>query len=153
MSDLICVYTDGACRGNPGPGGWGALIVLDEEEITLFGGENNTTNNRMEMTAAIEALSYFSESSSIKLTTDSNYLKDGIEKWVLGWKKNGWKTSSKKPVKNRELWIKVDELNQYHDITWCWVKGHSGHAENERVDQAANLAIDSMLDEISLCDK
>ena len=87
MSDLICVYTDGACRGNPGPGGWGALIVLDEEEITLFGGENNTTNNRMEMTAAIEALSYFSESSSIKLTTDSNYLKDGIEKWVLGWKK------------------------------------------------------------------
>ena len=92
MSDLICVYTDGACRGNPGPGGWGALIVLDEEEITLFGGENNTTNNRMEMTAAIEALSYFSESSSIKLTTDSNYLKDGIEKWVSGWKKNGWKT-------------------------------------------------------------
>ena len=144
MSDLICVYTDGACRGNPGPGGWGALIVLDEEEITLFGGENNTTNNRMEMTAAIEALSYFSESSSIKLTTDSNYLKDGIEKWVLGWIKNGWKTSSKKPVKNRELWIKVDELNQYHDITWCWVKGHSGHRENEIADMLANKGIDEL---------
>ena len=144
MSDLICVYTDGACRGNPGPGGWGALIIINEEEITLFGGEINTTNNRMEMTAAIEALSYFAESSSIKLTTDSNYLKDGIEKWVSGWKKNGWKTSTKKPVKNRELWIKIDELNQYHDITWYWVKGHSGHRGNEIADMLANKGIDEL---------
>ena len=144
MSDVISIFTDGACRGNPGPGGWGALIVLEDKEITLYGGDNDTTNNQMEMTAAIKALSYFSNKTSIIITTDSNYLKDGIEKWIHNWKKNGWKTASKKPVKNKELWIKVDELNHFHNVTWNWVKGHSGHRENEIADMLANQGIDEL---------
>ena len=144
MSDVISIFTDGACRGNPGPGGWGALIVLGDEEITLYGGDNDTTNNQMEMTAAIKALSYFSEKTSIIMTTDSNYLKDGIEKWINTWKNNGWKTASKKPVKNKEYWIKLDELNHFHNVTWNWVKGHSGHRENEIADQLANKGIDEI---------
>ena len=144
MSDVISVYTDGACRGNPGPGGWGALIILGDEEVTLYGGEKDTTNNQMEMTAAIEALSYFTEKTSIKITTDSNYLKEGIEKWIHGWKKNGWKTASKKAVKNKELWIKVDQLNHFHNVTWSWVKGHSGHRENDIADMLANKGIDEL---------
>lgn len=144
MSDVISVYTDGACRGNPGPGGWGALIVIGDEEVTLYGGEKDTTNNQMEMTAAIEALSYFTEKTSIKITTDSNYLKEGIEKWIHGWKKNGWKTASKKAVKNKELWIKVDQLNHFHNVTWSWVKGHSGHRENDIADMLANKGIDEL---------
>jgi ribonuclease HI len=144
MAESIKIYTDGACRGNPGPGGWGALIIENEEEWSLWGGENNTTNNQMEMTAAIKALEYFENSSNIYLTTDSNYVKDGIEKWIAGWKRNGWKTASKKPVKNKELWMRLDELNNFHNVSWNWVKGHSGHRENEIADSLANKGIDEL---------
>ena len=144
MSNSISIFTDGACRGNPGPGGWGVLILLEGEEITLYGGEDSTTNNQMEMMAAIKALEYFREKKSIELVTDSNYLKDGIEKWIHGWKKNGWKTSAKKPVKNQELWMKIDTLNHFHEIQWKWVKGHSGHRENEIADLLANKGIDEL---------
>ena len=144
MSNSISIFTDGACRGNPGPGGWGVLIVYEGEEITLYGGENNTTNNQMEMMAAIKALEYFQEKKSIKLVTDSSYLKDGIEKWIHGWKKNGWKTSAKKQVKNQELWMKIDVLNNFHEVQWKWVKGHSGHRENEIADLLANKGIDEL---------
>ena len=144
MSHSISIFTDGACRGNPGPGGWGVLILLEGEEITLYGGENSTTNNQMEMMAAIKALEYFREKKSIELVTDSNYLKDGIEKWIHGWKKNGWKTSAKKPVKNQELWMKIDALNHFHEVQWKWVKGHSGHRENEIADLLANKGIDEL---------
>ena len=144
MSNSISIFTDGACRGNPGPGGWGVLILLEGEEITLYGGENSTTNNQMEMMAAIKALEYFREKKSIELVTDSSYLKDGIEKWIHGWKKNGWKTSAKKPVKNQELWMKIDTLNHFHEVQWKWVKGHSGHRENEIADLLANKGIDEL---------
>ena len=144
MSNSISIFTDGACRGNPGPGGWGVLILLEGEEISLYGGENSTTNNQMEMMAAIKALEYFREKKSIELVTDSNYLKDGIEKWIHGWKKNGWKTSAKKPVKNQELWMKIDTLNHFHEVQWKWVKGHSGHRENEIADLLANKGIDEL---------
>jgi len=144
MTESIKIFTDGACRGNPGPGGWGALIIKKQEEFSLWGGENDTTNNKMEMTAAIKALEYFKESTDILLTTDSNYVKDGIERWIAGWKKNGWKTASKKPVKNKELWIRLDDLNNFHNITWNWVKGHSGHRENEIADMLANKGIDEL---------
>ena len=144
MSNSISIFTDGACRGNPGPCGWGVLILLEGEEITLYGGENSTTNNQMEMMAAIKALEYFREKKSIELVTDSNYLKDGIEKWIHGWKKNGWKTSAKKPVKNQELWMKIDALNNFHEVQWKWVKGHSGHRENEIADLLANKGIDEL---------
>ena len=144
MSNSISIFTDGACRGNPGPGGWGVLILLEGEEISLYGGENSTTNNQMEMMAAIKALEYFQETTAIELVTDSSYLKDGIEKWIHGWKKNGWKTSAKKPVKNQELWMKIDVLNQFHEVQWKWVKGHSGHRENEIADLLANKGIDEL---------
>ena len=144
MSNSISIFTDVACRGNPGPGGWGVLIVFEGEEITLYGGENNTTNNQMEMMAAIKALEYFQEKKSIELVTDSSYLKDGIEKWIHGWKKNGWKTSAKKQVKNQELWMKIDVLNNFHEVQWKWVKGHSGHRENEIADLLANKGIDEL---------
>ena len=144
MSHSISIFTDGACRGNPGPGGWGVLILLEGEEITLYGGENSTTNNQMEMMAAIKALEYFREKKSIELVTDSNYLKDGIEKWIHSWKKNGWRTSAKKPVKNQELWMKIDALNHFHEVQWKWVKGHSGHRENEIADLLANKGIDEL---------
>ena len=144
MSNSISIFTDGACRGNPVPGGWGVLIIFEGEEITLYGGENNTTNNQMEMMAAIKALEYFQEKKSIELVTDSSYLKDGIEKWIHGWKKNGWKTSAKKQVKNQELWMKIDVLNNFHEVQWKWVKGHSGHRENEIADLLANKGIDEL---------
>ena len=144
MLTSIRVFTDGACRGNPGPGGWGALILYDQDEFSLWGGEKETTNNQMEMTAAIKALEYFKESSNISLTTDSNYVKDGIEKWISGWKKNGWKTAAKKPVKNKELWMRLDQLTQFHNVSWNWVKGHSGHRENEIADMLANKGIDEL---------
>ena len=144
MSHSISIFTDGACRGNPGPGGWGVLILLEGEEITLYGGENSTTNNQMEMMAAIKALEYFQEKKSIELVTDSSYLKDGIEKWIHSWKKNGWKTSAKKQVKNQELWMKIDVLNNFHEVQWKWVKGHSGHRENEIADLLANKGIDEL---------
>ena len=130
----IEIFTDGACRGNPGLGGWGALIRKNGQESSLWGGEKNTTNNRMEMEAAIRGLESIEESSNITLTTDSNYLKDGITKWLEGWKKKDWKTAAKKPVKNKDLWMRLDALSQFHTINWRWVKGHSGHRENEIAD-------------------
>ena len=140
----IEIFTDGACRGNPGLGGWGALIRKGGKETSLWGGEKDTTNNRMEMEAAIRGLESIVESSNITITTDSNYLKDGITQWLYGWKKKYWKTSSKKPVKNKDLWIKLDELSNFHNVNWKWVKGHSGHRENDIADLLANKGIDEL---------
>ena len=137
MSSPVTIYTDGACRGNPGPGGWGVLIIENNNEITLFGGEKNTTNNQMEMTAAIEGLSYFEERTYIEIYTDSSYLKDGIESWIHSWKKNGWKTASKKPVAYRLLWEKLFELAKNQNVEWVWVKSHAGVFGNERADSLA----------------
>ena len=142
---MIEVFTDGACRGNPGPGGWGALIRIDGEECCLSGSAAATTNNRMELMAAIGGLEYFSQPSTISLTTDSQYVRQGITQWISGWKKNGWRTSNKQPVKNQDLWQSLDALSETHSVSWFWVKGHSGHVENERADQLANEAIDRML--------
>ena len=147
------IYTDGACRGNPGPGGWAALLRTGKNELMVNGAEPDSTNNRMELRAAIEGLATLKRSSVVSITTDSQYVKQGVLSWVEKWKLNGWQTASRKDVKNKDLWQELDELNNMHQVSWYWVKGHSGHAENERVDQAANLAIDSMLEEISLCDK
>ena len=137
-SKAVEIYTDGACSGNPGPGGWGALMLYGTDEKELSGGEFETTNNRMEMTAAIEALNSLKRPCKINLHTDSKYLKDGVEKWLEGWKARGWKTAAKKPVKNRDLWEALDAAIQRHDISWAWVKGHSGEPGNERADELAN---------------
>ena len=141
MADLFA-FTDGACSGNPGPGGWGVLLqavdgetVLKERELS--GGEAQTTNNRMELLAAIHALESLSRPSAITLVTDSAYVKNGVTGWIFGWKRNGWKTAGKKPVKNAELWQRLDEAAARHDVTWEWVKGHAGHPENERADELA----------------
>lgn len=142
---MIEVFTDGACRGNPGPGGWGALIRIDGEEQSLSGSAPDTTNNRMELMAAIAGLESFLEPSTISLTTDSQYVRQGITQWITGWKRNGWRTSNKQPVKNQDLWQKLDALAEKHAVSWFWVKGHSGHVENERADQLANKAIDQMM--------
>ncbi len=141
----IKVYTDGACRGNPGPGGWGALLVYEGNEKTLKGSESNTTNNRMELLAAIEAIRSIKEPCEIELTTDSQYVRKGITEWIAGWKRRGWMTAAKKPVKNKDLWLALDEEVASHSVEWHWVKGHSGHPENERADELANEAIDEML--------
>ena len=141
---IIKIYTDGACRGNPGPGGWGALILKDKEEIKLNGGQNDTTNNQMELTAVIKALEFFSESTEIEIFTDSKYVMDGITEYIKKWKVNGWKTASKKPVKNSDLWKQLDDLSAHHSIRWNWVKGHSGHRENDIADELANLGIDNL---------
>ena len=141
---IIKIYTDGACRGNPGPGGWGALILKDNEEIKLNGGQNDTTNNQMELTAVIKALDFFSESTEIEIFTDSKYVMDGITEYIKKWKVNGWKTASKKPVKNSDLWKQLDDLSARHSIRWNWVKGHSGHRENDIADELANLGIDNL---------
>jgi ribonuclease HI len=138
------IFTDGACRGNPGPGGWGALLRYGDVERELYGGEAQTTNNRMELQAAIEALKKLSEPCTVNLTTDSVYVKSGITSWLEGWKKKGWKTAARKPVKNIDLWQALDEQNQRHEVSWHWVKGHSGHVENERADQLANRGIDEL---------
>jgi ribonuclease HI len=140
----IKIYTDGACRGNPGQGGWGVLIISESEEKKLYGGEQSTTNNRMELMAAIKALEASSIKINIDLYTDSKYVMDGINSWVQNWKKNGWKTAAKKPVKNSELWIRLDELNLSHNVNWHWVKGHSGDEGNEKADELANLGIDTL---------
>jgi len=143
-SSTVAIFTDGACRGNPGPGGWGAILRFNDVEKEIFGGEKHTTNNRMEMTAIIEALNKLSRPCQVELTTDSKYVIDGITKWIIGWKKNNWISSTKKPVKNSDLWKQIDQLNDKHKISWHWVKGHSGHIENERADQLANRGIDEL---------
>jgi len=142
-SKIVQIFTDGACKGNPGPGGWGAILRYETTEKELNGYAPETTNNIMELTAVIEALKSLSRSCPIVITTDSNYVKDGITKWIHNWKLKGWKTAARKPVKNKELWISLDELTQNHDVTWKWVRGHSGHPENERADELANEAIES----------
>jgi len=134
------IWTDGACKGNPGPGGWGALIRSGAHEKELSGGEPLTTNNRMELLAAIRALEALARPCRVTLTTDSNYVRDGITKWVHGWQRNGWKTADRKPVKNGELWQALIEATRRHQIDWRWVKGHAGHAENERADKLACAA-------------
>ena len=137
----INIYTDGACSGNPGPGGWGVYIDNNGEIVELSGNESETTNNRMELQAIIEALSYFSDISKINLFTDSKYVIDGANSWMVNWKKNGWQTAQKKPVKNKDLWIKLDTLIQTHNLTWNWVKGHDGNFGNERANYLATSAI------------
>lgn len=144
MTKTIEIYTDGACRGNPGPGGWGALLIAGARKKTLRGGAPETTNNRMEMTAAIEALNALKARSTVILHTDSKYVLDGINSWMPNWKKRGWKTAAKKPVKNKDLWQALDEAAAKHDIEWRWVKGHDGNPGNEKADELANLGIDEL---------
>ncbi len=141
---VVEIFTDGACRGNPGPGGWGALLRYDGVERELYGGERDTTNNRMELRAAIEALRALKRPCSVDLTTDSEYVRNGITSWLENWKNKGWRTSARKPVKNADLWQALDEENRRHEVRWHWVKGHSGHAENERADELANRGIDEL---------
>ena len=141
---MITVYTDGACSGNPGKGGWGVVILINKDEIFLNGGDNNTTNNKMELTAAIEALKHFQKRENITLITDSKYVKDGIQIWIKNWKKNNWKTSAKKPVKNKELWIELDDLITRHNVSWEWVKGHAGNKYNEKADDLARRYIEDI---------
>ncbi len=138
---VVEIYSDGACRGNPGPGGWGAILRFNGTEKELFGGEPATTNNKMELTAVIRALEALTRPSKVHVYTDSQYVQKGIKEWIHGWKRNGWKTAAKEPVKNKELWIELDELRKKHEIEWHWVKGHAGHPENERADALANKGI------------
>ena len=138
------VFTDGGCRGNPGPGGWGAVLRFGGHERELRGSEENTTNNRMELLAAISALEVINEPCVVVLTTDSTYVKDGITRWIPNWRANGWKTAAKKPVKNKDLWERLDAECLRHQVDWRWVKGHAGHPENERADGLANLAMDEL---------
>ena len=142
----VVIYTDGACKGNPGPGGWGAWITFGEHEKRLCGGENDTTNNRMELSGAIEGLKALTEACKVTLFTDSSYVQKGITQWLAGWKKKGWKTASKQPVKNKDLWQALDEECQRHDIEWKWVKGHAGIKGNEIADELANLGIEKIRD-------
>lgn len=141
----VTIYSDGACRGNPGPGGWGALLSYGEHERELFGGERNTTNNRMELTAAIVALETLREGCHIQMFTDSEYVRRGITEWLPGWKARGWRTSGRQPVKNADLWQRLETACGRHRIEWHWVKGHSGDAGNERADQLANKGVDEVL--------
>ena len=138
---VVEIYTDGACKGNPGPGGWGVFFRYRNEEKELFGGEAATTNNKMELTAVIRALEALKRPSRVRLYTDSQYVQKGIQEWIHGWKRNGWKTAAKEPVKNKELWLELDEQRKRHEIEWHWVKGHAGHPENERADALANRGI------------
>jgi ribonuclease HI len=143
--DRVTIFTDGACRGNPGPGGWGAILRAGDREKELSGAEPETTNNRMELTAAIRALEALKRPCEVTLTTDSEYLRKGITEWLPAWKARGWKTADKKPVKNQDLWERLEAATHPHRIRWQWIKGHSGHPENERADQLANGAIEEML--------
>ncbi len=139
----VDVYTDGACSGNPGPGGWGALMISGDNEREISGGESDTTNNRMELMAAIMALETMKRGVEIHLHTDSTYVRDGITKWIHSWKKNGWRTSAKKPVKNADLWQRLEAAADRHEVKWHWVKGHSGHPENERADELARQGLEA----------
>lgn len=145
QTTIVNIYADGACRGNPGPGGWGASLEIDGHQKNLCGGERDTTNNRMELTAVIEALAALKRPVTARVHTDSKYVQQGITAWIHNWKKNGWRTSDKKPVKNADLWQKLDGLAAQHRIEWIWVKGHAGHTGNERADALANRGIDEML--------
>ena len=142
----VYLYTDGACKGNPGKGGWGVLMRYGSHEKELFGGEAHTTNNRMELTAIIQGLAALNRPCAVVIYTDSQYVKNGMEKWIHGWKKNGWKTAAKQPVKNEDLWQQLDQLAAQHQIQWQWVRGHAGHAENERADALANQGVASVQD-------
>jgi ribonuclease HI len=144
IKQKVQVFTDGACRGNPGPGGWGALLRYGGNEKELYGAERDTTNNRMELMAAIQALESLKRPCEVTLTTDSQYVRKGITEWIANWKRRGWRTADKKPVKNQDLWQRLDEAAHRHHVHWHWIKGHSGHAENERVDALANKAIDEL---------
>ncbi len=137
MTDKVTIYTDGACSGNPGPGGWGAYLKYGDHEKDICGGEKDTTNNRMELTAPIKALESLKKTCKVDIYTDSTYVKDGITKWIFNWKKNGWKTANRKPVKNTDLWQELDEIITKHEVKWHWVKGHSGHPGNDRADELA----------------
>jgi ribonuclease HI len=138
---IVDIFTDGACSGNPGPGGWGAVLRFGPHEKELYGYEAATTNNRMELMAAIKSLEALKRPSKVRITTDSNYVRDGITAWIHNWKKNGWRTADKKPVKNAELWRRLDELRGLHNVEWHWVRGHAGHPENERADELARRGI------------
>ena len=144
MMNKVEIFTDGACKGNPGPGGWGAILRYGTTEKEIYGASRNTTNNIMELTAVIESLKNLNKPCELIITTDSKYVKIGITEWIHNWKKNGWRTAAKKEVKNKELWIELDSLIQIHSISWYWVKGHSGHPENERADLLANVAIEEL---------
>jgi ribonuclease HI len=144
MKELIDIYTDGACKGNPGRGGWGALLEYDGKSRELFGGEVLTTNNRMELTAVIRALEVLKRRCKVRVHTDSTYVQQGISLWIHSWKKRGWRTADKKPVKNVDLWQQLDELAQKHEIEWLWIRGHSGHDGNERADKLANRGVESV---------
>jgi ribonuclease HI len=141
VPDAVEIFTDGACKGNPGPGGWGALLRYGEHEKELYGGEPQTTNNRMELMAVIAALETLKRPSRVRLTTDSQYVKRGVTEWMARWRRNGWRTAERKPVKNRELWERLDRALGEHQVDWHWVRGHSGHPENERADQLANRGL------------
>tara|TARA_B110000008_G_scaffold180553_1_gene179736 strand:- start:787 stop:1218 length:432 start_codon:yes stop_codon:yes gene_type:complete len=140
---MIKVYTDGACKGNPGQGGWGALILENDTTREIYGGESNTTNNRMELMAVIKALELLREQNDITIFTDSTYVQKGISEWIINWKRNGWKSSNKKSVKNQDLWVELDNLNDLMSVKWQWIKGHAGHSGNERADYLANLGVNS----------
>ncbi len=148
MADVVEIYTDGACKGNPGPGGWGALLRSGRRERELFGGEPDTTNNRMELTAVIRALEALKRPCDVAVFTDSEYVKKGITEWLAAWKRRGWKTADRKPVKNEALWRRLDELAGRHRVRWHWVRGHSGHAENERADALANRGVASLTEPV-----
>lgn len=145
MNVVVQLFTDGACKGNPGPGGWGVLMRYGAHEKELWGGELGTTNNRMELMAAIQGLKALTRPCQVRLITDSKYVMQGVQEWMAGWKRNGWKTSAKQPVKNQDLWQQLDAECQRHQIEWCWVKGHAGHAENERADALANRGAEEVM--------
>ena len=141
-SNIVYIFTDGACKGNPGPGGWGAILQYGDSVKELNGFLATTTNNIMELTAVIEALQTLTRPCTLIITTDSQYVKNGISQWIFNWKKKGWKTANKKPVKNKDLWVQLDQLVSKHNVSWKWVRGHTGHPENERADELANMAIE-----------
>lgn len=146
-TDLIEIFADGACKGNPGPGGWGAWLRSGPHEKELFGGEPQTTNNRMELTAVIRALESLKKPSRVRVSTDSQYVQKGISEWIKGWKARGWRTSNKEPVKNADLWQELDAISSRHEVEWVWVKGHAGHEGNERADMLANRGVEMLMNQ------